>query len=74
MIEQTNITIENKLTKKIEYKFYLDEGYWYKAEYNSRGHLIYDEDDSGYWSKYEYNNEGKRIYFENSNGYIKDDR
>ncbi len=74
MIEKTNIKIHNKLTKKIEYLLYLDRGYCYKLEFDTRGNLIYYEDSDGFWSKYEYNSEGNRIYYENSIGIIEDDR
>ena len=49
MIDKLNITIENKNTKKIKYKFYLDEGVWWKSEYNNEGKLIhYVNSSSGY--------------------------
>jgi hypothetical protein len=74
MIEKLNIKIENKDTKKIYYKLHLDERYWRKEEYDSRGNEVYYEDSSGDWFKEEYDNEGKRVYYESSRGYIIDDR
>ena len=69
MIEQTNITIQNKLTKKIFYKLFLDRGVWYKQECDDRGKEIYFESSDGYWHKFEYDSRGNRIYYENSDGY-----
>jgi len=37
MIEKYNISIKNKLTKKIFYKLDLDDGFWWKYEYDDRG-------------------------------------
>jgi hypothetical protein len=74
MIEKTNISIQDKLTKKINYYLNLDSGYWRKSEFETGGNQIYYEDTTGYWSKGEYNDEGKRIYSETSDGYISDDR
>ena len=68
MIEQTNIKIHNNLTKKVECTLYLDEGYYYKYEYDSRGNQIYYETSDGYWSKTEYDSRDKRIYYENCYG------
>jgi hypothetical protein len=62
MIEKLNILIQNKDTKKIEYNLWLDEGYWTKSEYNSRGNEIYFKNSRGY--------SANTIYFKNSsNGY-----
>ncbi len=44
MIEQTNILIQNKDTKKIFYRLNLDSGYWRKGEYDTEGKLIYSDD------------------------------
>ncbi len=74
MIEQTNIKIHNKLTKKIDYVLSLDDAFWVKYEYNNEGNIIYYENSLGYWYKRGYNTRGERIYFENSKGIIKDDR
>jgi hypothetical protein len=74
MVEKTNIKIENKLTKKIYYKLYLDEDFWYKEEFDTRGNVIYFKDSSGYWAKAEYNYSSKEIYFENNRGITHDDR
>jgi len=75
MIEKSNITIENKDTKEIKYKLWLDDsGYWIKREFDSRGNQTYFEDSGGYWFKNEYNSRGKEIYYENSEGIIRDDR
>jgi len=75
MIEQTNIKIGNKESKVIHYTMLLDEGVWYKFEYDSRGNRIYYENGDGYWYKREYDNGGKRIYFESSRyGILRDDR
>ena len=74
MIDNYNITIENKKTKKIIYTLVLDDEYWYKSEIDSGSKQIYFENSSGDWVKKEYDNEGKRIYFENNYGIIKDDR
>ena len=41
MIDKTNITIGNKLTKKIIYYLNFDSGYWSKKEFDSRGERIY---------------------------------
>jgi len=49
MIEKTNITIEDKNTKKIEYKLNLGDDYWWKSEYNAEGNLIYYV--SSLWAK-----------------------
>ncbi len=74
MIDKLNITIENKITKKIKYYLWLNNGWWSKSEYDSRGNLIYYESSSGHWSKKEYGSKGNQIYSENSNVIIKDDR
>lgn len=62
MIEKTNISIQDKLTKKINYYLNLDEGYWCKWEHNSEGKTLYYENHT-YWTKSEYTKEGKRINF-----------
>jgi hypothetical protein len=49
MIDKLNISIEDKLTKKIEYKLNLGDGYWWKSEFDSRGNLIYYV--SSLWTK-----------------------
>ena len=64
MIDKTNIPIDSKNTKKIQYNLSLDEGFWYKQEYDSRGNEIYYEDSDGYWFKRQFDTRGKRIYFE----------
>jgi hypothetical protein len=74
MIDKTNITIENKDTKKISYRLNLEGGYWYKQEFDSRGNETYFEDNEGYWHKSEFNAEGNVIYYESSRGVIKDKR
>lgn len=74
MIDKYNITIHSKNTKKIECTFYLDEGYYYKNEYNSLGNIIYYEDSYGFWYKSEFGSRGNQIYYENCYGEIKDDR
>ncbi len=74
MIEKTNISIDNKDTKKIDYYLNLDIGYWDKEEFNNEGKEIYYETSSGFWYKKEYDTEGNVIYYENSRGYIRDDR
>ncbi len=75
MIEQTNISIQDKLTKKIRYKLNLDSGYWRKGEYDTRGKVIYFKNSRGDWYKAEFNTEGEKIYHENSShGIIRDDR
>ena len=74
MIDKLNITIENKLTKKIKYFLRLDSGYWYIDEYDSKNNIIYYESSRGFWYKKEYDNEGNRIYYETSEGFIRDDR
>jgi hypothetical protein len=48
MIDKLNISIENKETKKIMYKLYLDINYWYKREYDSRFNQIYYETSRGF--------------------------
>jgi hypothetical protein len=74
MIDKLNIKIENKQTKKIEYKLNLDSGYWLKSECNVEDRTIHLEDSGGYWFKYEYDNEGQLIYYENNKEVIVDDR
>ena len=74
MIEKTNITIGNKLTKKIEYMLFLDGGAWWKHEFDSSDNEIYYENSEGDWSKREYNDIGERIYYETSFGIIRDER
>ena len=74
MIDKYNISIEDKLTKKIEYLLYLDDGFWHKNEYNSRGNRIYSESSGGFWYKAEFNTEGNIIYYETSKGILRDDR
>ena len=74
MIEKTNIIIQSKLTKKIKYYFELDNGYWCKQEYNSRGNETYFEVSDGWWYKKGFEDKGKITYYENSGGYIRDDR
>ena len=74
MIDKLNISIEDKNTKKIEYKLYSDDGGWVKSEYDSNQNMIYNENSDGYWSKSEYDNEGKRVYFETIYGVIKHKR
>ncbi len=74
MIEKLNITIQNKLTKKIFYKLYLDGGEWIKYEYDTNHNKIYYEDDTGYWFKSEFNSNSYRTYFENIYGVIKHNR
>jgi len=74
MIEQTNITIHSKNTKKIRYVLDLDLGFWFKSEFDTRGNKIYFKTSDGDWIKRDFNSEGKRIYYENSIGIIRDDR
>jgi hypothetical protein len=74
MIDKANIPIGNKHTKKINYRLNLDEGAWYKYEYDSRGNKTYHENSGDFWYKYEYDSYNNKIYFENSEGYIKDYR
>jgi hypothetical protein len=74
MVEKSNITIQNKNTKLINYRLNLDEGGWYKAEFDNKYNIIYYENGAGRWTKSEYNDEGDRIYYETSNGVIRDDR
>ncbi len=69
MIDKLNIPLQNKDTKKIEYNLWLDEGYWDKYEYNSRGNQIYFEDSNDFWCKKEYDSRGKQIYYEDKNDY-----
>ena len=49
MIEQTNISIGNKESKVIDYTMLLDNGFWYKHEYNSSGKETYYEDYNYEW-------------------------
>jgi hypothetical protein len=74
MINKSNIRIQNKDTKKIRYKLYLDDGWWSKKEYDTRGNKIYYENSVGYSNKYEYDSEGKQIYFESNKTIIRDGR
>jgi hypothetical protein len=74
MIDKLNISIKNKDTKKIKYKLNLDNDWWRKYEYDTRGNLIYCENGAGYWYKMEYNNKNKVIYYENNIGIITDKR
>ncbi len=67
MIEKLNITIQDKLTKKIKYTLFLDLGIWYKTEYNSDGNIIYFGDSYGYW--YKYILKLNIIYYESCRGY-----
>ena len=70
MIDKLNIPIGNKLTKIIDYKFWLDDSeWWYKYEYDEVGNKTYSETSSGEWYKYEYDTRGNIIYFENYRGY-----
>jgi len=55
MIDKLNIPIENKLTKKIEYRLYLDGGTWCKSEINDEGREIHYENDLSCWYEREYN-------------------
>jgi len=74
MIEQTNIKIENKLTKKIKYFLFLDSGEWEKEELNYKDKPTHFESSGGYSYKAEYDSWGSMIYYESSYGYIIDDR
>jgi hypothetical protein len=74
MIEQTNIRIQNKDTKKIYYTFYLDNGSWFKREHDYRGYIIYYEDSIGDWYKAGHDYRGYIIYYENTSGVKRDDR
>jgi hypothetical protein len=74
MIEQTNIPIIYKNTKKIRYLLSLDDGFWHNFEYDTRGNIIYYENSSGHWVKTEYDDENNEIYYENKFGIIRDDR
>ncbi len=74
MIEQTNIPLENKDTKKIKYTLHLDGRTWWKSEYDSRGNEIYYEDCDVFWFKKVFDSRGNLIYYETSEGYISDDR
>lgn len=74
MIEKTNIPIQNKNTKKIDYILNLDTGWWDKYEYDDSDNEVYFEDCVDFWYKYEHDTEGNIIYVENSYGYIRDDR
>ncbi len=40
MIEKLNISIHNKLTKKIKYELDLDDGWTYKEEFDSEDVII----------------------------------
>jgi len=44
-------------------------GYWWKAEYNTKGYETYYEDSNDYWSKSEYDANGNKTYYETSNDY-----
>ena len=68
MIEQTNLPLDNKNTKKIEYELNLDDEWWYKEEYDGVGKRIYYEESDGFWCKTEYDSEGNIIYFEDIRG------
>jgi len=75
MIDKLNIPLQNIQTKKIEYYLYfsdeqLDDGFWHKREYDSRGNQIYFENIQGDWNKFEYDNESNQIYFEENGGLI----
>ncbi len=61
MIKQTNIPLENKYTKKIDYILFLDSGFWRKREYDSVGNQIYVENSWGLWYKREYDSLGNQI-------------
>jgi hypothetical protein len=78
MIDKLNITIENKLTKKIEYRLNLDNDVWDKFEYNTTLRQVYYEHSGGFYYNYEYDSKGNIIYFKDSrgfsNGIIRDDR
>jgi len=50
MIDKLNITIHGKNTKHINYNLNLDNGRWYKSEYDTRGYLIYFGYSRGYIS------------------------
>ena len=75
MIEQTNIKIGNKESKVIRYTMLLDEGVWYKFEYDSEGNETYYEDYNYEWHEKKYDDRGNIIYFESSRyGILRDDR
>ena len=44
------------------------DGYWSRAEYNSKGKKTYFEDSTGFWLRAEYNSKGNETYFETSTG------
>ncbi len=50
MVDELNIPIHNKLTKKIKLTLSLDDSYWDKFEYGDSGKLIYFENSNGYIS------------------------
>jgi hypothetical protein len=68
MIEQTNIPIIYKNTKKIQYNLNLDFYDYYKSEFDSRGNNIYFEDSGGYWFKRQFDPNDNIIYYGNSYG------
>jgi len=70
MIDKYNIKIQNKNTKKIEYILSLDDYWWFKSEFDSRGKDTYYEDSEGGWNKSEYDDEGNQISFETKDGYL----
>ena len=52
MIDKYNISINHKETKEIEYKLWLDEGFWCKYEYDTEYRIIYIENSGGYSNSY----------------------
>ena len=53
MIEQSNLPLEYKITKKIEYYLNFDIGYWWKEEYDTKGNLIYLKTSAAYEMRYD---------------------
>ncbi len=67
MIDKYNISIEDKNTKKIEYNLWLDEGYWRKSEFDSKGNNIYTHYNDNSWIKRKYDDIGNVIFFKRTN-------
>ncbi len=67
MIEKLNIPIRDKLTKKIEYMLWLDEGIWWKSEFDDKDNKIYSQYYDNTWIKRKYDDRGNVIFFKRHN-------
>lgn len=51
-IEELNIPLKDKGTKKIRYEYHLEDNSWYKNEYDEHGNYRYYENSNGFWYKF----------------------